>query len=86
MCIWFAFDDQKVLALMEEEENYQQQLRDYEENEKVSDFSSNGGVNRALSGQLLSITLMAEGDIIVSGNANILNFKDDKHPEEVQNF
>jgi hypothetical protein len=71
---------------MEEEENYQQQLRDYEKNEKVSDSSSNRGVNRALSWQPLSITLMAEDDIIVSGNSDILNFKDDKHPEEIQNL
>jgi hypothetical protein len=28
----------------------------------------------------------AEGDILVSGNANIQNFKNDNHPEEVQNL
>ena len=86
MCIRLAFDDPIVLALIEEEANYQQELREYDESEQVSDSGSDGGVTGVLSGQPLSITLVAEGDILVSGNANIQNFKDDKHPDEIQNL
>ena len=34
----------------------------------------------------LDLTLVAEGDIIISANADILNFKNPDHPEEVQNL
>ena len=34
----------------------------------------------------LDLTLVAEGDIIISANADILNFKNPDHPEEIQNL
>ena len=85
ICSFLIFDHPKALALIQEEEDYKQQLRD-EENEQGNDSESDGSYTRALSGKPLSITLVAEGDILVSGNANIQNFKNDKHPEEIKNL
>jgi hypothetical protein len=84
-CSFLIFGHPKALALIQEEEDYQQQLRD-EENKSENDYDSDEGGYRALSGKALSITLVAEGDILVSGNANIQNFKNDNHPEEIQNL
>ncbi len=38
------------------------------------------------SGDALELTLIAEGDIIISGNPNIENYKNALHPEEIQNL
>jgi hypothetical protein len=38
------------------------------------------------SGDALEMTLIAEGDIIISGNPNIENYKNALHPEEIQNL
>ena len=84
-CSFLTLDHPKALALIQEEEDYKQYLRD-EKNKSENDYDSDEGGYRALSGKPLSITLVAEGDILVSGNANIQNFKNDNHPEEIQNL
>jgi hypothetical protein len=75
--------------MIEEEANYQdkfqKQLRD-EKNESENYYDSDENYTRVLSGRPLTITVVAEGDILVSGNANIQNFKNDNHPEEIQNL
>jgi len=90
MCQRLAYDDPKVLALIAEEANYQeefhQQLNNELNNVSENDYDSDENYTRALSGKPLSITVVAEGDILVSGNANIQNFKNDNPPEEVQNL
>jgi hypothetical protein len=86
MCQRLAYDDPKVLALIEEEAKYQEELQEQLNNEQENDYDSDEAGYRALSGKPLSITLVAEGDILVSGNANIQNFKNDNHPEEIQNL
>ena len=48
-----------------------------------------GSAPRGIAGrdaEPLDLTLVAEGDIIISANADILNFKNPDHPEEVQNL
>lgn len=85
LCERLALDDPKVLALIEEEEKYQEEFQP-EANEQENDSESDGSYTRSLSGKPLSITLVAEGDILVSGDANIQNFKNENHPEEVQNL
>lgn len=53
---------------------------DSSDKDKDSDSSSSS------SGEALELTLIAEGDIIISGNPNIENYKNDSHPEEIQNL
>jgi hypothetical protein len=58
------------------------------------EFVQNQGVQAFLqqrdsntnSAESLSLTLLAEGDILLSGKANIQNFKNENHPEEIQNL
>ena len=45
--------------------------------------SDNSNTN---STEPLSLTLVTEGDIVFSANANIQNFKNPDHPEEIQNL
>jgi len=50
------------------------------------DKDSDSGSGSPPSGVTLKLTLIAENDIIISGNPDIENYKNASHPEEIQNL
>ena len=65
--------------------------KDSDSSDKDKDKDADSGdkdkdSDSASSGDALKLTLIAEEDIIISGNPNIENYKNDSHPEEIQNL
>jgi len=58
---------------------------DFVQTKNVRSFIQSENSN-VISTEPLFLTLVSEGDILISGNANIQNFKNENHPEEVQNL